>query len=98
MDRTPVVSTTQPPQETSPVDVDPMLERFASGSVTVHIIRGVAGLVFAVLAVALAGTHAWAPLGLIPALVLWRGCPTCWMLGLGHTLSRGRVGGCGTCD
>ena len=77
---------------------DPVGELFASSSVTEHVVRGVLGLVLAVAAFALAPAHPWALLGLVAAAVAWRGCPTCWCLGLAQTLSRGRVG-CtdGTC-
>ena len=34
----------------------------------------------------------WALLLAVPGIVAWRGCPTCWTLGLMATISRGRVG------
>lgn len=77
---------------------DPTTAMFASGSVTEHLVRGVVGLVLVVLSLAYAGTHPAALLGLVPAAVAWRGCPTCWSLGLAATVRRGRVSGCdGTC-
>ena len=77
---------------------DPVGDLFASSSVTEHVVRGVLGLLLAVGSFALAPAHPWALLGLVAAAVAWRGCPTCWCLGLAQTLSRGRVG-CtdGTC-
>ena len=69
-----------------------MDDTFASSSVAVHVVRGVVGLVLAVAALALASAHPWALLGLVPAALAWRGCPTCWALGLAQTLSRGRAG------
>lgn len=72
---------------------DPVTSMFASGSVTEHVVRGVLGLVLVVAAFALAGSRPVALLLLVPAVVAWRGCPTCWLMGLGATLSRGRVGG-----
>jgi hypothetical protein len=77
---------------------DPTTALFASASVTEHVVRGVVGLVLVVLAFAFAGSHPWALLGLVPAVVAWRGCPTCWALGFAATVSRGRTPGCdGTC-
>ncbi|CAA9369208.1 MAG: hypothetical protein AVDCRST_MAG47-999 [uncultured Nocardioidaceae bacterium] len=77
---------------------DPTAAMFASRSVTEHLVRGVVGLVLVVLSLAYAGAHPAALLGLVPAAVAWRGCPTCWALGLAATVSRGRVSGCdGTC-
>ena len=64
---------------------------FASSSVAVHVMRGVVGLVIAVGAFVLAPAHPWALLGLIATAVAWRGCPTCWALGLAQTMSRGKV-------
>ena len=76
---------------TSPTQ-DPLADFFASGSVTEHVLRGVLGLLLAVGAVVLAPAQPWALLGLIGTVVAWRGCPTCWALGLAHTVSRGRAG------
>lgn len=76
---------------TAPTD-DPVADFFASSSVAEHVLRGVLGLVLAVGALVLAPAHPWALLGLIGTVVAWRGCPTCWTLGLAWTLSRGRVG------
>ncbi|QWC84357.1 hypothetical protein KLP28_12330 [Nocardioidaceae bacterium] len=59
---------------------------FASRSVRVHWARGIAGLALVVLALALTpayGAGIW--IVALPALVLWRGCPTCWTLGLMQT-------------
>ena len=59
---------------------------FASRSVPRHYARGIAGLALVVLALALTpayGAGIW--LIALPALLLWRGCPTCWTLGLIQT-------------
>lgn len=59
---------------------------FASSSVARHYVRGAAGLAFVLVAMAL--TPLWGPGSLLlalPALVLWRGCPTCWTVGLMQT-------------
>jgi hypothetical protein len=68
--------------------VDPVGAMFASRSVPVHLARGVAGLVLLVAAFALAHLSAlW--LLLIPVtVVLWRGCVSCWTLGLMATRAR----------
>ncbi|MFN8114422.1 MAG: hypothetical protein U0R51_14630 [Solirubrobacterales bacterium] len=58
----------------------------ASSSVGVHIARGVGGLVALVAAVL--GTAVVGPpalLLLLAAAFAWRGCPTCWAVGLMHT-------------
>jgi hypothetical protein len=58
----------------------------ASGSVRVHIARGVAGLIALVgagLGAAVVGPVAL--LLLLAAGIAWRGCPTCWAVGLLHT-------------
>lgn len=64
---------------------------FASSSVPVHVVRGVIGLAIAIASFAYAPAHPWALLGLIVTAVAWRGCPTCWALGLAQTISRGKV-------
>ena len=59
---------------------------FASASVKQHYLRGVLGLVALVLAFAGAtlGTPAALAL-LIVTVAAWRGCPTCWAVGLMET-------------
>jgi hypothetical protein len=79
----------------APVD-DPLADVFASSSVVRHVVRGVVGLVLVVASLALAPAHPVALLALVPAAVAWRGCPTCWTLGLLRTVSRGRAG-CDAC-
>ena len=77
---------------------DPTAALFASRSLAEHLVRGVVGLVLVVLSLTYAAAQPWALLGLVPAAVAWRGCPTCWALGLAATMSRGKVSGCdGTC-
>ena len=59
---------------------------FASSSVRAHLARGLIGLLALVGAVA--GTAAGVPAALallVVAVVAWRGCPTCWAVGLGET-------------
>ena len=61
---------------------------FASRSVAVHLLRGVVGLVLVVVGLALAHVSPLWLLLVLPAVVLWRGCPTCWTIGLGATRAR----------
>lgn len=68
-------------------EVDPTFRMFASRSVPVHVARGVLGLVALVAAIALAPTSGWFLLLLPLTVVLWRGCPTCWLMGLIATRS-----------
>ena len=67
----------------------------ASGSTKLHYARGAAGLL--ALAAALAGAAAGAPaaLGLMVLTVAaWRGCPTCWAIGLVRTRDCERGASC----
>ena len=64
---------------------------FASRSVREHLLRGAVGLPLLVAAFVLVGRLG--PLSLLlvgPAIVLLRGCPTCWALGLVQTRERTR--------
>ena len=59
---------------------------FASRSVRIHYARGALGLAALVAAVALAAAGVSAGLALlIVTAVAWRGCPTCWAVGLAQT-------------
>ncbi|WP_225638766.1 hypothetical protein [Streptomyces solaniscabiei] len=65
---------------------------FASKSVPRHLARGAIGfglIIGSIVLVPVAGpaTLLAAPL----ALIAFRGCPTCWMVGLAQTVSRGRL-------
>ncbi|WP_433890246.1 hypothetical protein [Streptomyces sp. CA-111067] len=65
---------------------------YASRSVTRHLIRGAIGL--AVIAGSMAAVPFAGPLTLLAAplgLIAFRGCPTCWAIGLAQTISRGRL-------
>jgi hypothetical protein len=67
----------------------------ASRSVRAHLVRGAAGLLAAGLAIGLLGVVGPVSLALLPlTAVAWRGCPTCWTVGLLGTLAdeRGRRG------
>ena len=74
---------------------------FRSGSVVVHIVRGVLG--FGLLGVGLLYSTAlgwWTFVLLAGALICFRGCPTCWIAGLVETVLHRKAGrGCidGSC-
>ena len=72
--------------------VDPTFALFASRSVTVHVVRGVLGLLALVAGIALASQSGWWLLLVPVPVALWRGCPTCWLMGLVAT--RGRAASC----
>ncbi len=64
----------------------------ASGSVREHLLRGAAGLIAAVLAIVLVTVVGPISLTLLPVTaVAWRGCPTCWTVGLLGTLADDRA-------
>jgi hypothetical protein len=71
----------------------------ASGSVAEHVLRGVLGLLAAALAIVLLGVIGPVSLLLLVVTVIaWRGCPTCWAVGLFGTLADGRARrGCPRC-
>jgi hypothetical protein len=64
----------------------------ASNSVPEHLLRGVAGLAAAALAIVLVAVVGPVSLALLPlTAVAWRGCPTCWTVGLLGTLADNRA-------
>ncbi len=64
----------------------------ASNSVREHLFRGAAGLAAAVLACVLVAVVGPVSLALLPlTAVAWRGCPTCWTVGLVGTLADNRA-------
>jgi hypothetical protein len=72
----------------------------ASRSVAEHMFRGLAGLVAFALAILLLPVFGPASLLLlILTAVLWRGCPTCWIVGLIGTRADARARrGCTRCS
>ncbi|MFB4320348.1 hypothetical protein [Actinomadura sp. 21ATH] len=65
---------------------------FASASVPRHLLRGAIGLGLIVGSIALVPVAGPATLVAAPlSLVAFRGCPSCWMIGLAQTVSRGRL-------
>jgi len=71
---------------------DPVARMFASRSVTEHVLRGLLGVALMAVAFRFTHDHPWALVAAVLAVVAWRGCPTCWALGLAATISRGRTG------
>lgn len=72
-------------------EVDPTFAMFASRSVAVHVTRGVLGLLALVAGIALASQSGWWLLLLPVTVALWRGCPTCWLMGMIATNARCRI-------
>ncbi|MFF4323589.1 hypothetical protein [Streptomyces sp. NPDC001568] len=65
---------------------------FASRSVPRHLLRGAIG--FGLIGGSIALVPVVGPVSLLAAplaLIAFRGCPTCWMVGLVQTISRGRL-------
>lgn len=62
---------------------------YCSTSVSVHLLRGTAavGLLFAAFFLSSYGVL-WSALSVIGAVVLLRGCPMCWLMGLFETMKR----------
>ncbi|MFF7814451.1 hypothetical protein ACFZCF_21420 [Streptomyces sp. NPDC007945] len=70
----------------------PRARDYASASVPRHLARGALG--FCLVAGAVALLPVTGPVSLLAAplaLVAFRGCPTCWAVGLAQTISRGRL-------
>lgn len=67
---------------------------FASRTLLEHLARGIGGIGSLVTAVIIAPTHPWLSLASVAvALILLRGCPMCWAVGLFETITaklRGR--------
>jgi hypothetical protein len=64
----------------------------ASGSVSEHLLRGAGGLLAGVLAVLLLGIVGPVSLVLLAlTAIAWRGCPTCWTVGLLGTVADGHA-------
>lgn len=56
---------------------------YCSRSITLHLLRGFSAAGLIALAVLFGEAHEWLlPPALIGAVVLMRGCPTCWLMGL----------------
>ncbi|MFJ2729094.1 hypothetical protein [Streptomyces collinus] len=65
---------------------------YASKSVPRHLARGAVGFGLIIGSIALVPVAGPATLLAAPlALIAFRGCPTCWMVGLAQTISLGRL-------
>lgn len=70
---------------------------FRSGSVAGHILKGILGFGFLAIALLYAPVLGWWTLVPVAgALVCFRGCPMCWIVGLVDTVLRRKSGS--TCD
>ncbi len=79
-------------REVTPAPVGAQRSPLASGSVREHLLRGAVGLAAGVLAIVLfAVVGPIALLLLLLTAVAWRGCPTCWTVGLLGTLADDRA-------
>lgn len=69
-----------------------MTDNFASKSVPRHVLKGVVGFGTIIAAFALIPVLGWFSLVLAPlGLLVLRGCPMCWTIGLLQTISAGRL-------
>ncbi|WAZ26696.1 hypothetical protein STRCI_008312 [Streptomyces cinnabarinus] len=85
------MNTVKPPQEAKIEDTAPE-RNFASKSVPRHLARGAVGFGLIIASIALVPVAGPATLLAAPlALIAFRGCPTCWMVGLAQTISLGRL-------
>ena len=89
---------TTPPAETFGA-ADRRRSPLASRSVRAHVVRGAIGLLAAGLAIGRLGVIGPVSLVLLAlTAVAWRGCPTCWAVGLAGTLADERARrGCRRC-
>jgi hypothetical protein len=70
----------------------PARSPLASSSVHHHLLRGAVGLSAVIGAILLLGVLGPVSLALLPvAAIAWRGCPTCWAVGMMGTLSDRRA-------
>ncbi len=81
------MSLTTPPQRAEQ-EPDLVGAMFASRSLVVHYARGLVGLVLLVAGLGLAHRSAFWLLLVPVTVVLWRGCMSCWTLGLMATRAR----------
>ncbi|WP_051927296.1 hypothetical protein [Streptomyces durhamensis] len=86
-----VANAVKPSQGAKAQDAAPEMN-FASKSVSRHLARGAIGFGLIIGSVALVPVAGPATLLAAPlALIAFRGCPTCWMVGLAQTISLGRL-------
>lgn len=86
-----IANTVEPAQGAKAQAAAPELN-FASKSVPRHLARGTIGFGLIIGSIALVPVAGPATLLAAPlALIAFRGCPTCWMVGLAQTISLGRM-------
>lgn len=86
------VDTEHTTHTTKDVQPTPPARDFASRSVPRHLARGAVGFGLIIGSIALVPVAGPATLLAAPlALIAFRGCPTCWLVGLAQTVSRGRL-------
>ncbi|MFD7630108.1 hypothetical protein ACFV7Q_29485 [Streptomyces sp. NPDC059851] len=89
---TKTVKPARSPQDPAPAPSVASGTNFASTSVPRHLARGAIGFGLVIGSICLVPVVGPAALLAAPlALVAFRGCPTCWMVGLVQTVSRGRL-------
>ncbi|MFI8288411.1 hypothetical protein ACIGBL_04605 [Streptomyces sp. NPDC085614] len=95
MNRVNRVNTVKPAEGVKPRPTPPSAASgpdYASRSVPRHLARGAVGFGLIIGSIALVPVAGPATLLAAPlALIAFRGCPTCWMVGLAQTVSRGRL-------
>ena len=61
---------------------------YASKSLLEHLVRGAVGVAALVFGLYVASNQLWLAMLTLPvAIVAFRGCPTCWIVGLGQTIA-----------
>ncbi|MFD5764856.1 hypothetical protein ACFWIN_03405 [Streptomyces sp. NPDC127049] len=92
MTTTPTLDTAKPTQDADHTAKPTQGPDYASKSVPRHLARGAVG--FGLIAGTIALLPVTGPVSLLAAplaLIAFRGCPTCWAVGLAQTISRGRL-------
>jgi hypothetical protein len=61
---------------------------YASKTLIEHLVRGAIGVGALIFGLYVASTQLWLAMLTLPvAIVAFRGCPTCWIVGLGQTIA-----------
>lgn len=61
---------------------------FGSESIVGHLLRGAIGVLLIAWAIAHQNNVAWSLAAAAAALIAFRGCPVCWLVGLMETLNK----------
>lgn len=62
---------------------------FCSRSIGIHLLRGAGAIMLIALGLVLSSIWLWPPL-ILGAVLLLRGCPMCWLVGLFETIGQKR--------